>query len=328
MSTVGKIRALDMQQDFDDLVALYEICFANELDNRGGDLREQFHSYQRILPWLSFLGRFSDSFQHMLDSFVWEVDGRIVASVTLQKQGNDRTRWEIAMVATHPDYRRQGLARALLRYGMAHARDHGGKVCTLYVLAENTPAYNLYRSLDFVHYDSKTEFKLETWPQVEAMPINGYTLRRMKIGEWQARYEISCRETPQEVQAFLPVSQAQSRVTSIQRVLVPALMRIQGLDSYLWALEREGQVVGYAHLEAQLKSKIPHRLMLKIEPAHRTALSEPVVTLALNILQDYPRENLLCTTRTSYTDVSDLLRRYGFVEIETQHWLGARLEAA
>jgi hypothetical protein len=25
--------------------------------------------------------------------------------------------------------------------------------------------------------------------------------------------------------------------------------------------------------------------------------------------------------------VSDLLRRYGFVEIETQHWLGVRLEA-
>jgi ribosomal protein S18 acetylase RimI-like enzyme len=328
MNSNGKIRSVDLRQDLDELIALYEACFAEEMASRGGDFREQLQSYQRIVPWLSFLGRFSSSFQHMFDSFAWEEDGRIVATVTLQKEGNDWTRWEIAMVATHPDYRRRGLAHKLLKHGMAYARAHGAEVCTLYVLAENTPAYKLYRSLGFVHYDSKTEFKLETVPEVQAEPANGYRLRRMKIGEWQTRYEVSCRETPQEVQDFLPVSQARLRVTALQRVLIPVLMRLQRVGSYPWAFEHDGRVVGYAHLEAQRTPQIPHRLVLKVEPAHRAALAEPALTLALETLQNYPRENLLCATRTSYTDLVDLLHQYGFVEIETQHWLGAKLEVA
>ena len=74
-----QIRALDLRKDLDDLVVLFEICFADEMANRGGDFREQLASYRRLMPLLSLLGRFSNSFRHLLDGFVWEEDGRIVA---------------------------------------------------------------------------------------------------------------------------------------------------------------------------------------------------------------------------------------------------------
>ena len=50
-----------------------------------------------------------------------------------------------------------------------------------------------------------------------------------------------------------------------------------------------------------------------------------MLTLALETLQEHAEGNTLITVRTANTDLVDLLEQYGFVEIETQHWLGAKL---
>jgi GNAT superfamily N-acetyltransferase len=249
-----------------------------------------------------------------------------VATVFTQKT-RDKAHWEIGKVATHPDYRRRGLARHLITHAIEHAQTHGAEICVLYVLAENTPAYNLYRSLGFVHYDSLTELSLETLPEVQASPLNGYTLRPMKTDEGQARYEVTVRETPQNVQDFLPIRQDSYYISTITRLAVPLLTRLQRLDNHLWAAEHNGQVVGYMNVEAH-RAQTPHRLILRLAPAHRAALAEPMLALALQTLQGYPRENVLMSVRTDYADLLDLVKSHGFVEIEAQHWLGLKLAPA
>lgn len=321
----GKIRTFDMRRDLDALHQLLQVCFTDELARRGGDFYEELRSARRLMSFLTILGWFSDSFRHLHDGFVWEEQGRMVATVFVQKAINEKKRWEIGKVATHPDYRRRGLARKLLVHAIEHAQAHGAEACILYVLADNTPAYNLYRSLGFVHYDSISELKLETLPEVQARPADGYTLRPMKLDEGQARYELTLRETPQDVQAFLPINRAHYHLSAPQRrILVPLLMRLQRSDGYLWAAEQDGQVVGYMRLEAHHTPETLHHLILKLDPAHRAALAEPMLTLALATLQKYPRENTLISVRTAYTDLLKLLKQYGFVEIETQHWLGLK----
>jgi ribosomal protein S18 acetylase RimI-like enzyme len=327
VNTSGKIKAFDIYKDLDALNELWETCFADELARRGGDIGEELRSLRRMMPLLSVLNWFSDGFRHLLDGFVWEEQGRIVSALLIQKEGNDKTRWEIGGVATLPDYRRRGLARKLISHAMDYARSHGGQICTLYVLAENTPAYNLYRSLGFVHYDSMTEFKLEMLPKEMAQPADGYTLRPMKVSEWQARYEVTLRETPQQVQDFMPVNLSRYRLSKLQQVIIPLLMRLQNTDSHSWAVEKNGQMVGYMHLAANRTGKANHSLRLKIDPDHRAALAGPMLTLALQRLQQYPRANTLITARTACSDMLDLLKKYGFIAIETQHWLGAKLEA-
>jgi hypothetical protein len=51
-----------------------------------------------------------------------------------------------------------------------------------------------------------------------------------------------------------------------------------------------------------------------------------LLTLALETLHAYPRQNALIETRTMDRDVQDVLEKYGFVEIETSHRLGAKLD--
>lgn len=207
-----------------------------------------------------------------------------MASVTIQRMGNDKARWYIAAVATHPGYRRQGLARKLVTRAMEHATAHGAEVCTLDVRANNPPAYNLYRSLGFVHYDSTTELKLEELPIVRAKPTYGYTLRPMKVGEWRARHDLAVRDTPPEVAAFLPASEAEYRVSALMRLLSPLFMRLQRMDAHRWAAEKDGQLVGTMRLLARRVASTTHDLRLAIDPAYRDALVEPLLILALETL--------------------------------------------
>ncbi|MDM7969307.1 MAG: GNAT family N-acetyltransferase [Paracoccaceae bacterium] len=51
---------------------------------------------------------------------------------------------EVLTIATHPDHRRKGLARALLERFHAAARAHGATRAFLEVAADNTPALTLY----------------------------------------------------------------------------------------------------------------------------------------------------------------------------------------
>lgn len=57
---------------------------------------------------------------------------------------------EVITIATHPDHRGQGLARALMKAGLQRADSLGSDDMFLEVAADNEPAIHLYSSLSFV----------------------------------------------------------------------------------------------------------------------------------------------------------------------------------
>jgi ribosomal-protein-alanine N-acetyltransferase len=57
--------------------------------------------------------------------------------------------WHIHNVATHPNFRRQGIARALLCEGRTLAQARGARCAILEVRMSNLPAQCLYRQLGF-----------------------------------------------------------------------------------------------------------------------------------------------------------------------------------
>jgi ribosomal protein S18 acetylase RimI-like enzyme len=318
------LRPFDLHRDLDGMTDLIDAAFAGELQNWGGDFREQIRMAKQTVPMLTVLSRLSANFQHVFDGFVCETQGKIVSMVNVQKTGFDIKRWMIGNVATHPNCQRRGLARKLVSRAIEHARTNGAEVVMLDVRTTAQPAYNLYRSLGFVHYDSTTSLKLETLPQISPLSIPDYNLRALKLGEWQARYQLAVRETPQAVQDFLPVSETDFRVLPIEHATGFLAQKLQGMKIQRWAVERNGQVVAVMTLAARSNPKIHHELSLRIHPDHRTALAEPLLTLALAALQAYPRNILRIETRTSYTDLLAVFKKHGFIEIETNHRLGLK----
>ncbi len=64
----------------------------------------------------------------------------------------------IDKVAVHPDFRRQGIARELVRYLIDEAVKQSGEFVTLEVRESNTPAIALYQKLGFEPVGTRKNF--------------------------------------------------------------------------------------------------------------------------------------------------------------------------
>jgi ribosomal protein S18 acetylase RimI-like enzyme len=321
------VRPLDIRRDLDALGELLAIAFADDATTVGSDLRAEVRMLKKLVPVVTILRLVSAAFRHIFDGFVIEEQGRFVSMVVAGRSGAKSKRWQIGNVATHPDYRRRGLARRLVNRAIEHAQSLGAEMCLLEVRAENTPAYNLYRSQGFDHYDSTTVMKLEDLPAVRFLPADGYTVRSMKYREWKPRYELARLEAPQAVQSFVPVSEEDFHVSALEQLIEPVVRIAQKVDVHRWAVERDGQLVGTLSLAARrAKAKVFHSIAMRILPQHRPVLAEPMLTLALQTLQSYPLQTTRTQIRTSYADQIETFKRHGFVEIEVTHRLGLHLD--
>lgn len=86
------------------------------------------------------------------DVLVAELDGRVVGYLTLGRPTtlpSNAHVWQVQGLAVHPDARRRGVARALLRAGVEEARARGARRLTLRVLGTNPGAQALYASEGF-----------------------------------------------------------------------------------------------------------------------------------------------------------------------------------
>lgn len=79
--------------------------------------------------------------------WVAEVEGRLAGSLTMWEVVGDA---EIANVAVHPDFWRQGIARALMQTALDKVAELGFERVMLEVRASNEAAKSLYRAFGFV----------------------------------------------------------------------------------------------------------------------------------------------------------------------------------
>ncbi len=82
-------------------------------------------------------------------------DGRLVAYVGMVSVLDEG---EIVNVATHPDYRRHGYARAVIDEVLKLARERGVTVLSLEVRASNVAARALYESAGFIAVGTRAGF--------------------------------------------------------------------------------------------------------------------------------------------------------------------------
>lgn len=82
-------------------------------------------------------------------TFAWvaEVDGRLAGSLTMWDVVGEG---EIANVAVHPDFWRQGIGRALVQTALEKAAELGFERIMLEARESNTAAQSLYRAFGFV----------------------------------------------------------------------------------------------------------------------------------------------------------------------------------
>lgn len=153
----GRMRPLNILRDLPTVADLIELCFANTLDPDGRNYIDQMRRNGRDSSFLDWAPRVIESVSLPLSGFVWEDNGQIVGNVSLIpfSKGGFKI-FLIANVATHPDYRRRGIARALTQAAIQRAREKHADAIWLHVRQDNPGAIALYQELGFYERARRT----------------------------------------------------------------------------------------------------------------------------------------------------------------------------
>lgn len=168
------IRPLNVLRDLPAVADLIELCFSSTMDNDGqrylSDMRRASHD-DSFLKWASHM---TETASLPLVGYIWEQDGRIVGNASLIAfRDRGKRIYLIANVATHPDYRRRGIGRALTERVMQQARAKNASAIWLHVRDDNPGAIKLYESLGFQEIARRT-----TW---QATPDRSLSMPRSDI---------------------------------------------------------------------------------------------------------------------------------------------------
>ncbi len=141
------LRPVHLRRDLGEIANLIEFCFAPTLDSSGRAAIQEMRLLSRSGPLLWALTRVDRAGPSLLKGFVWLEAGRLVGNVSISPAGYGGG-WVIANVAVHPDFRRHGIARHLMRAALEWAQARG-RFATLQVEADNHAARALYDTLGF-----------------------------------------------------------------------------------------------------------------------------------------------------------------------------------
>jgi len=134
-----------------------------------------------------------------LHGYVWEEEKKIVGNISIipfREKG--KTLFLLANVAVHPDYRRNGIAKALTQKGMVYARNYAAESIWVHVEEENLGAIKLYENLGFHAYFRRSTWNATSTLQADQAPIHAKivdTPSRL----WEDQYRFLKRNYPQEM---------------------------------------------------------------------------------------------------------------------------------
>lgn len=225
-------------------------------------------SVRRLGFLLAPLALLSPSLTDAFSGFIWEEDGKPVGLVNVSRLGSGGT-WTIANVAVLPAYRRRGLARRLVEAAIGRARERGGKNVVLDVIAGNLPAYELYRSLGFEHFNTRVDLEYAAPAPAEAPVLPaGYQARRLSIFEWRQQYALNARITPKALQRYRPVDAAELKVALPLRLPYRLVLALSGSHAEKEAVFAVSPrlVAGMLTFEARRRGASQCELIL--DPAH------------------------------------------------------------
>ena len=98
------------------------------------------------LPWPERSFRFELTDNPASRCWVAEADGRIIGMIVVWLIVAEA---HVATLATHPDFRRQGIAKKLLSHALQYLSSEGAQSSFLEVRASNTAAQEMYRKFGY-----------------------------------------------------------------------------------------------------------------------------------------------------------------------------------
>ncbi len=250
------------------------------MDRSGRAAIREMRTLSRLAPLLWLLAGLDRMLKGIAGGFVWEEDGRLVGNISIYRA---EAGWAIANVAVHPDCRRQGIARRLMRAGVERVRAYGAPYVDLQVRHDNVPALALYRTLGFSERGTWA-----TWRRAASLPAPPkdaariLSVREARRAEWRDIYALAGQARPEGMGWMRPVTPAAFRRSVIGDVL--GLLTGRQETRYIVPSTTQNGLPDAALLVQQSMSRATDRLTLLVHPQKRGFLEDPLLRFGLRHL--------------------------------------------
>lgn len=310
----GRMRPLNILRDLPSVADLIELCFSTTLDPEGRSYIDQMRRNGQDANFLNWAPRVIESVSLPLSGFVWEYEGRIVGNVSLipfSRKGGKI--FLIANVATHPDFRRQGMARQLTSAAMTRAREKHAQTIWLHVRNDNPGAIRLYEQLGFVERSLRT-----TWhASREVIPSGGESDRVLitprPVRDWPSQSEWLTRIYPPELDWYYSHTWGVFKPGFIE-----ALYRFMtDMRASQWSAYRDGNLMGVLG-NLRISGRADHFWAALPEEAD----PEIVTRLLLHGRRSFPQPRSLVFEYPA-GQIDDAIRAAGLVAQRTLSWMQA-----
>jgi ribosomal protein S18 acetylase RimI-like enzyme len=312
-------RPPDGLQDFDPgrdlagVIELLEIGFRHDLAARDQRWLAELGALSATGPLLSVLARVFPPAISGMSGYVWYDGGRIVANASLLR-GPDDT-WAVANVVTRPEYRRQGIASALMDAVLDAADRHRAREVQLQVRDDNAAALALYGQLGFQRAGARTLLH-RTSPG--AAPRVGEVAGGPAIVEW-GRVGVSRATDLLERSGSLSGRGRAGVVRDAWRATGWA----GALDDWLhgrvtrrWAAQSGDAYLALAVLRVH-PHPAPHQVEVVTDPSCRGTVEGPLVDAALDASVRFDPREVEADLDAEEAPAIALLERAGFTRVRT-----------
>jgi ribosomal protein S18 acetylase RimI-like enzyme len=210
-NTQNGLQPVDLGRHLGGIADLIELCFGAELDAGGRGLIREMQFLSRTGPALRMLQSLLLGQQPWNMGFVWIEGERVVGSVSTQPTDARSRSWLVANVAVHPDFRRQGIALAMMRSTLDLIRGQGGRESILQVDDDNLAAVSLYRQLGFGRVTTRTTWVRAGYQAPPAFEASPFDVRLRGTGEWAEQLALARLVRPEGLEWSHPLSESDFR---------------------------------------------------------------------------------------------------------------------
>ena len=305
------VRQIDVRRDLRAIAELISNTFANELDVRGQASLRELRSLSRLGPLLFLMVPPSGELGGFLQGFVWEADGEVVGNITIQQADYDGSRWMIANEAVRPDYRKRGIAGALMQAALTHIKESRGEWTVLQVDDTNDVARRLYQHLGFRDVLTATSLRCSQLSPIPNTILPADTnLKRLHDSDWSAVNHLLHRSLPESARWLNP-----TRVHNYRRNSDSQIILRWGHFIGLSQRERLGIYCGsdlMGVLDLWTRPRGEHEIDILMHPDVREDWTAPLLHHGLQQLQRYPHQPIAATFYNYQPQAIVALQTLGF----------------
>jgi ribosomal protein S18 acetylase RimI-like enzyme len=316
------LQPVDLGRHLGGIASLIELCFAAELDAGARGLIREMKWLSRAGPILRLMQLAFLSQQPWNQGYVWVEDGRVVGTVSTQRAAARSATWLIANVAVHPDYRRRGIALALMRATLDMIRGQHGADAILQVDDDNLGAVTLYRDLGFQRVVTQTTWLRAAFSAPPPLERRDLYLRLREPGEWAQQYALAAQVRPEGVRWGSPLTPETFKPSALRQLGDYLAAR---LEEHWVVVEAPGGDPGAqprltGSLTLNLNAPDGDRLTLLVHPQHQGQLERPLLVRGLRRLGRRPWPARI-EYNTDDEAASAALRELGFQPRRVLRWM-------